>query len=48
MHEKMKLVDISEEDIMVSARNNQGLTKLAEIKFAILESNGHISIIAQK
>jgi uncharacterized membrane protein YcaP (DUF421 family) len=48
MHEKMKLVDISEEDIMVSARNNQGLTRLAEIKFAIFESNGHISIIAQK
>jgi uncharacterized membrane protein YcaP (DUF421 family) len=48
MHEKMKLVDISEENIMVSARNNQGLTRLAELKFAILESNGHICIIAQK
>jgi uncharacterized membrane protein YcaP (DUF421 family) len=48
MHEKMKLVDFSEGDIMVSARNNQGLTRLAESKFAILESSGHISIIAQK
>lgn len=33
---------------MASARNNQGLTELAEIKFAILETNGHISIIPQK
>ncbi|MEW5562260.1 YetF domain-containing protein [Enterobacter asburiae] len=48
MRKKMKMADISEEDIMVSARNNQGLTELAEIKFAILESNGHISIIPQK
>lgn len=48
MRKKMKMADISEDDIMVSARNNQGLTALAEIKFAILESNGHISIIPQK
>jgi Protein of unknown function (DUF421). len=44
----MKMADISLDDIMVSARNNQGLTKLAQIEFAILESNGHISIIPQK
>ena len=48
MAEKMKMVDVSLDDIMVSARNNQGLTTLAEIKFAILETNGHISIIPQK
>lgn len=48
MQEKMKMADISVDDIMVSARNNQGLTRLSEIKFAILESNGHISIIAHK
>ncbi|WP_330984419.1 MULTISPECIES: DUF421 domain-containing protein [Enterobacterales] len=48
MRDKMKMADISVDDIMVSARNNQGLTELAEIKFAILETNGHISIIPQK
>ncbi|SNY79634.1 DUF421 domain-containing protein [Enterobacter sp. CC120223-11] len=48
LRDKMKMADISEDDIMVSARNNQGLTGLADIKFAILESNGHISIIPQK
>lgn len=48
MRDKMKMADISVDDIMVSARNNQGLTTLTEIKFAILETNGHISIIPQK
>jgi len=42
---KMKEADISRDDIMVSARNNQGIVDLADIKFAILERNGHISII---
>jgi len=48
LRDKMKMADISEDDIMVSARNSQGLTGLEEIKFAILESNGHISIIPRK
>lgn len=48
LQEKMNMADISLDDIMVSARNSQGLTQLADIKFAILESNGHISIIPQK
>ncbi|MDT3411008.1 DUF421 domain-containing protein [Kosakonia cowanii] len=43
--EKMREADISRADIMLSARNNQGIVDLAEIKFAILERNGHISII---
>lgn len=42
---KMKEADISPDDIMLSARNNQGIVDLADIKFAILERNGHISII---
>ena len=45
--EKMREADISRADIMLSARNNQGIVDLAEIKFAILERNGHISIIAK-
>ncbi|WP_342321981.1 YetF domain-containing protein [Kosakonia sp. BYX6] len=43
--ENMREADISRADIMLSARNNQGIVDLAEIKFAILERNGHISII---
>ena len=44
---KMKEADITYDDIMVSARNNQGIDKLDDIKYAILERNGHISIIAK-
>lgn len=43
--ENMREADITRDDIMLSARNNQGIVSLADIKFAILERNGHISII---
>ena len=42
--DKLK-VDVSCDDILVSARQNNGITELSEIKYAILECNGHISII---
>ncbi|MGY5958244.1 DUF421 domain-containing protein [Kosakonia sp. BK9b] len=45
---KMREADITRDDIMVSARNNQGIVDLAQIKFAILERNGHISIIPKE
>ncbi|UEG35187.1 DUF421 domain-containing protein [Enterobacter ludwigii] len=43
--DKLKKVDVSCDDILVSARQNNGVTQLSEIKYAILERNGHISII---
>lgn len=43
--DKLKKVDVSCDDILVSARQNNGITELSEIKYAILERNGHISII---
>ncbi|TFE10608.1 DUF421 domain-containing protein [Enterobacter hormaechei] len=43
--DKLKKVDVSCDDILVSARQNHGITELKEIKYAILEHNGHISII---
>ena len=43
--EKLKKVDVSCDDILVAARQNQGITELEKIKYAILERNGHISII---
>ena len=46
--DKLKKVDVSCDDILVSARQNNGITKLSEIKYAILERNGHISIIPEK
>ena len=45
LEKKMKQADISYDDIMAFARNGQGIDKLADIKYAILEQNGHISII---
>ncbi|HGG9025750.1 TPA: DUF421 domain-containing protein [Enterobacter hormaechei subsp. xiangfangensis] len=43
--DKLKKVDVSCDDILVSARQNHGITELKKIKYAILERNGHISII---
>ncbi|MEN4981157.1 YetF domain-containing protein [Erwinia billingiae] len=44
--EKLRKTGITVDDIMVSARTNQGIHELSRIKFAILEKNGHISIIS--
>ncbi|MEG7464182.1 YetF domain-containing protein [Enterobacter hormaechei] len=43
--DKLKKVDVSCDDILVSARQKHGIPELKQIKYAILESNGHISII---
>ena len=47
-NDKLKKVDLSCDDILVSARQNHGITELKEIKYAILERNGHISIIPEE
>lgn len=43
--EKMKMVDVSLDDILVATRQSQGITEPVKIKYAILERNGHISVI---
>ena len=45
--DKMKKADISCDDILLMARVDHGITRLDEIKFAILERNGHISIVPE-
>lgn len=47
-NDKLKKVDVSCDDILVSARQNHGITELKEIKYAILERNDHISIIPEE
>ena len=42
--DKMKMVNISVDDILLAARHH-GIYQLEKIKFAILERNGQISII---
>lgn len=48
LKEKLKKVDVSCDDILVAARQNQGITELSKIKYAILERNGHISVIPEE
>lgn len=42
---RMRQARLTEDDILESARNSQGIEKLEQIKFAIVERNGKISII---
>ncbi len=44
---RMKMNGINHEDIMEAARSSQGLERLEQIRFAVLEVNGHISIIPE-
>jgi len=44
---RMKMTGINHEDIMEAARSSQGLEGLDQIRFAVLEVNGHISIIPE-
>ncbi|QEP91354.1 DUF421 domain-containing protein [Klebsiella pneumoniae] len=46
--EKIKLVNISVDDILLAAVQHHGIYELKAIKFAILERNGQISIIPEQ
>jgi uncharacterized membrane protein YcaP (DUF421 family) len=43
--ERMKRSYVDEQDILSSARQSQGIERLDQIKFAILETSGQISFI---
>jgi uncharacterized membrane protein YcaP (DUF421 family) len=43
--DRMKAAYVDEQDILTTARTGQGLERLDQIKFAILETSGEISII---
>ncbi|WP_258576306.1 DUF421 domain-containing protein [Candidatus Pantoea persica] len=48
LRKRAKKAGIDEEDILQSARSTQGLERLDQIKFAILEKTGKISIIPKE
>jgi uncharacterized membrane protein YcaP (DUF421 family) len=48
LKDRMKKCQVEEEDILEAARMQFGLEKLEEIKYAILEKDGEISIIPVK
>lgn len=43
--ERIREARLREEDIMMSARMNHGIESIEQVKYAILETNGKISII---
>lgn len=45
LHERLRNVRVDEADIMNAARVKHGLTRLADIRYAVLETNGEISIV---
>ncbi len=45
---RMRHARLVEADIMEAARSSQGIETLEQIKFAIIERNGKISVIAKE
>ena len=45
---RMKKARITEADIMEAARSSQGIASMSDIRYAIIERNGTISIIPEK
>jgi uncharacterized membrane protein YcaP (DUF421 family) len=43
----LRKMRIDEEDILAAARESQGLERLDQIRFAVLEKTGHISIVPE-
>jgi uncharacterized membrane protein YcaP (DUF421 family) len=48
LQERMQRARIDEEDVMMAAREHQGLQRMDEIMYAVLERTGEISIIPKK
>jgi len=45
LKERLEKTKVDEQDVMQAARASQGLEKIEEIKYAVLEKHGSISII---
>ena len=45
LHERLKRARLDESDLLEAARSAQGILEINQIKFAILERNGKISVI---
>jgi len=48
LRERMNKARIDEEDILTAARKDHGLERLEDVKYAVLERNGGISIVPRK
>jgi uncharacterized membrane protein YcaP (DUF421 family) len=47
-HDRMNKLRVDEQDILAAAREHQGLENLDEVKYAIVERNGEITIIPRR
>lgn len=47
LHRRMRHCRLTEDDILEAARANQGIEDVSQIKFAIVERNGKVSVISQ-
>jgi uncharacterized membrane protein YcaP (DUF421 family) len=45
---RLRRARLTEDEILEAARRTHGLERMDEIKFAILEASGHISIIPRR
>jgi uncharacterized membrane protein YcaP (DUF421 family) len=48
LHERMKHARVSEEEVLTAARERQGLARMDQIQYAVLERSGGISIIPKQ
>ena len=48
LHERMKRVRVSEDEILTAARERRGLARMDQIEYAVLERSGGISIIPRQ
>ena len=48
LHERMKRARVSEGDVLTAARERQGLARMDQIRYAVLERSGGISIIPRQ
>ena len=48
LHQRLRQARLVEADVMEAARSSQGIETLEDIKYAIIERNGKISIIARE
>ena len=48
LEERMHKSRVDKEDVLAAARQHQGLERLEQIKYAVLEVNGQISIIPEE
>jgi uncharacterized membrane protein YcaP (DUF421 family) len=48
LHDRMQKARVDDEDVLTAARMHQGLERMEQIKYAVLERNGGITIVPKE